>query len=134
MKKEIRCFKMVGVSMEAQESVERGDGKYCKIQTFRVNGSSTQYAKELSNHTPELDREELIVRLASVYKKDMSTVATICDEVLDRTGGLLGDVRKAARKTVDAKEYLLTREIKDGDTTASVMEDYYQFKLKELNK
>ena len=98
MKSKVRCFEMVGVSTEAQESVEKGDGVYCKIQTFRPNGSSTQYAIELTSTAPELTREELVVRLASVYYKDMLMVATICDDVLDRTGALLGEVRKIARK------------------------------------
>ena len=98
MKNKIRCFEMAGISTEAQESVEKGDGVYCKIQTFHPNGSSTQYAKELSSNAPEIKREELVNRLASVYYKDMLMVATICDEVLDRTGALLGDVRKVARK------------------------------------
>ena len=44
--------------------------------------------------------EEQINKLAEIYKRsthDASVVATICDEVIDRTGGVLGEVRKAVR-------------------------------------
>lgn len=44
--------------------------------------------------------KEQIEKLADIYSKDMHDafiVATICDEVLDRSGALLGEVRKIAR-------------------------------------
>ncbi len=44
--------------------------------------------------------KEQIKKLAEIYNKDYmyaSVVATICDEVLDRSGALLGEVRKIAR-------------------------------------
>ena len=45
--------------------------------------------------------KEQIEKLAEIYKKnvhDAFIVATICDEVIDRSGALLGEVRKVARK------------------------------------
>lgn len=70
-----------------------------KSSGVKLGEAFTILEKVIQSHpTPKLDREELVSRLASVYNKDMLTVATICDEVLDRTGGLLGDVREAARK------------------------------------
>ena len=44
--------------------------------------------------------EKQIDKLAEIYSKnihDACIVATICDEVLDRSGALLGEVRKVAR-------------------------------------
>jgi hypothetical protein len=40
-----------------------------------------------------------LVKLAEIYNKDIHTaaiVATVCDEVLDKSGGLLGTVRALA--------------------------------------
>ena len=44
--------------------------------------------------------KEQITKLAAIYNistHDAVIVATICDEVLDRSGALLGEVRKIAR-------------------------------------
>ena len=43
-----------------------------------------------------------ILKLAEIYKRsthDAATIAEICDTIIDRSGGLLGEVRKAARKS-----------------------------------
>lgn len=48
--------------------------------------------------------EERIECLAEIYNKsvhDAAIVANVCDSVLDRTGGLLGEVRKAARNKLN---------------------------------
>ena len=45
------------------------------------------------------ERSELVRRLAECYKRDAmraQAVALVCDEVLDRSGAMLGKVRKAA--------------------------------------
>jgi len=47
--------------------------------------------------------KEQIEKLAEIYSKnthDAYIVATICDEVLDRSGRLLGEVRKIAREKI----------------------------------
>lgn len=53
--------------------------------------------------------EELrIKKLAEIYRrgiKESVLIAEICDEVLDRSGGLLGEVRDAAQKIVVANEF-----------------------------
>ena len=44
--------------------------------------------------------KEQIEKLADIYSKDMHNafiVAEICDEVIDKSGALLGEVRKIAR-------------------------------------
>ena len=41
-----------------------------------------------------IKRVTLIDRLAELYKTDCLTVAKVCDEVLDRSGALLGEVRE----------------------------------------
>jgi len=44
--------------------------------------------------------KEQINKLAEIYSKsthDAFVVATICDEVIDKSGALLGEVRKMAR-------------------------------------
>jgi hypothetical protein len=46
-----------------------------------------------------------IEKLAEIYKrgtKEAALVAEICDEVLDRSGALLGEVREAAQKSVQS--------------------------------
>jgi hypothetical protein len=45
-----------------------------------------------------IDRLELVDRLARSYELFQYGVSMVCDEVLDRTGALLGEVRKAAAK------------------------------------
>jgi len=48
---------------------------------------------------------EQLEKLAEIYSKnthDAYIVATICDEVLDKSGALLGEVRKIARITRNA--------------------------------
>jgi len=45
-------------------------------------------------------KKEQIKKLAEIYKNnthDACIVAEICDEVLDKSGALLGEVRKIAR-------------------------------------
>ena len=53
-------------------------------------------------------KKEQIEQLAEIYSNnthDAFIVATICDEVLDKSGALLGEVRKIARKKIrDASE------------------------------
>ena len=47
-----------------------------------------------------MDKEQK-TKLAEIYSQNTKTafvVATICDEVLDKSGGLLGEVRSIARK------------------------------------
>ena len=49
----------------------------------------------------EAERAKLIQQLADYYKRDhhaAHAVALVCDNVLDRSGGLLGKVREAARR------------------------------------
>jgi hypothetical protein len=46
-------------------------------------------------------KAERIRKMAEIYSRDTKTafvVAEICDEILDRTGGLLGEVRSIARR------------------------------------
>jgi len=38
-------------------------------------------------------RVELVDRLAELYKTDYVAVAKVCDEALDKSGALLGEVR-----------------------------------------
>ena len=48
-----------------------------------------------------------IKKLAEIYRrgiKESALVAEICDEVLDRSGGLLGEVRKAAQHGVQPND------------------------------
>ena len=47
---------------------------------------------------PMASPEKIFERLVKLYPDNYVWVAKICDEVLDRTGALLGEVRKAARK------------------------------------
>ena len=43
----------------------------------------------------EIQNETVFNRLVELYKTDYVSVAKICDEVLDRSGGLLGKIRDA---------------------------------------
>ena len=48
----------------------------------------------------QAEKAELIKRLVEVYRKDVHralAVAIVCDEVIDRSGALLGKVREQAR-------------------------------------
>ena len=47
---------------------------------------------------PMASPENIFERLVKLYPDNYVCVAKICDEVLDRSGALLGEVRKAARK------------------------------------
>ena len=50
-----------------------------------------------------------ISKLVEIYKRsshDAATIAEICDTIIDRSGGLLGEVRKAARKPLEKIESL----------------------------
>ena len=40
--------------------------------------------------------DELVKRLAELYNKNYIAVALVCDEALDKSGALLGEVRKKA--------------------------------------
>ena len=42
------------------------------------------------------NRKEMAKKLAPIYKEHRLAVARVCDEVLDRSGALLGYVRSAA--------------------------------------
>ena len=49
----------------------------------------------------DVDGMEIFRRLVALYKKDTHSahaVAIVCDEVLDRSGSLLGKVRELARE------------------------------------
>jgi len=47
---------------------------------------------------PMASDDKIFERLVALYKDNYVCVAKMCDEVLDRSGALLGEVRKAARK------------------------------------
>lgn len=47
---------------------------------------------------PMASPEKIFERLVKLYPDNYVCVAKICDEVLDRSGALLCEVRKAARK------------------------------------
>ena len=47
---------------------------------------------------PMASPEKIFERLVELYPDNYVCVAKICDEVLDRSGALLGKVRTAARK------------------------------------
>ena len=58
----------------------------------------------VKNDHKEMNREQ-IDKLAELYSKnthDAFIVATICDEVIDKSGALLGRVRVVARKLITA--------------------------------
>lgn len=44
----------------------------------------------------QAEEQELAKKLAPIYKGNRAIIAKVCDEVLDRTGALLGEVRKIA--------------------------------------
>lgn len=47
---------------------------------------------------PMASADKIFERLVALYKDNYVCVAKMCDEVLDRSGALLGEVRKATRK------------------------------------
>ena len=47
---------------------------------------------------PMASPEKIFERLVKLYPDNYVCVAKICDEVLDRSGALLGEVRRAVRK------------------------------------
>ena len=71
---------------------------------------------------PELKREVLVERLAKLYAEDMVSakwVARICDEALDRSGALLGEVRikkSSMIKDLSSREAMLLIDIYQADT------------------
>lgn len=51
--------------------------------------------------------KEQIDKLAELYSRDTTyayIVATICDEILDKSGSLLGQVRVEARKIINGNQ------------------------------
>lgn len=44
-------------------------------------------------------KDKIVERLAKLYPENRAAVALICDEVLDRTGELLGIIRDKATKS-----------------------------------
>jgi hypothetical protein len=49
-------------------------------------------------------RIELVDRLAELYKTDYVAVAKVCDEALDRSGALLGEVRARHRELISQQK------------------------------
>lgn len=49
--------------------------------------------------------DEKMQRLTEIYSTNRVCVATVCDEVLDRSGALLGDVRDLYLKTLNKKNH-----------------------------
>ena len=43
--------------------------------------------------------ESFIYELAKRYKDNPVFIAELCDELLDRSGGLLGEIRKISQRT-----------------------------------
>ena len=67
-----------------------------------------EYRKRAENTGDFCGNREQIKKLAEIYSKnvhDACIVATICDEVLDKSGALLGEVRKIARNYVLQKKH-----------------------------
>lgn len=56
------------------------------------------------NETFTMPMDKLIDRLADLYSTDYLTVAKCCDEVLDRSGTLLGYVRERHYKLKSSRE------------------------------
>lgn len=48
--------------------------------------------------TYQFTEAELLAMLVDLYTREPATIAELCDEGLDRTGRLLGELRKAARE------------------------------------
>jgi len=64
--------------------------------------SGTLIGSQSNTKTTEMNREQ-IDKLAELYSRDTTyayIVATICDEVIDKSGALLGRVRVVARKMI----------------------------------
>ena len=60
-----------------------------------------EYWKELNTQTKQQAVDDMVNRLAILYKTNPLAVAIVCDEALDRSGRLLGTVRDIVRKTED---------------------------------
>jgi hypothetical protein len=58
--------------------------------------------ESLQAEVAELRKQRLMI-LTAVYPEAPKFVATICDESLDRSGALLGEVRELARQALAAK-------------------------------
>lgn len=59
--------------------------------------------ESLQAEVAELRKQRLMI-LTAVYPEAPKFVATICDESLDRSGALLGEVRELGRQALAAKE------------------------------
>jgi hypothetical protein len=97
--------------MEAQESVEKGDGVYCKIQTFEPNGSSSQYAKELPpSNVPSVGEiaEVLLTYMALTlngshpeYVMEQKQLKHLTQAIHDLIGEKKGWIRPTDKQVID---------------------------------
>ena len=60
------------------------------------------------NETLTMSMDKLIDRLADLYRTDRLVVAKCCDEVLDRSGALLGYVRERHIKSMSLQIQTIT--------------------------
>ena len=65
------------------------------------HNSDSDGKREYSDDMYSINKAELISSLAESYKINRLCIALVCDEILDGTGELLGEVRKAALKELD---------------------------------
>lgn len=91
--------------MNAYEFIEERDKEKGKAWSNCPDGLAEalrEYAsmklQESSNNLYSIPMDQLIDRLSNMYHKDCLAIASLCDEVLDHSGGLLGKVRKHHEK------------------------------------
>ena len=60
-------------------------------------------------------RCHLIERLTEMYKTDNVAVAKVCDEVLDRSGALLGEVRTLHRRLGSQQTQHTTEQVQNAE-------------------
>ena len=65
------------------------------------HNSDSDGKRKYSDDMYAINKAELISSLAESYKINRLCIALVCDEILDGTGELLGEVRKAALKELD---------------------------------
>ena len=70
-------------------------------EIIESHNSDSDGKRKYSDDMYAINKAELISSLAESYKINRLCIALVCDEILDGTGELLGEVRKAALKGLD---------------------------------
>lgn len=84
----------------AAVALNKSEGVWVEVQPWEREWARIAietYLREVRNRRSWTEAE-LIPILAAMYRMDYAAIGRLCDEYLDRSGGLLGKVRDQARQ------------------------------------